>query len=340
MRQLDRAARRGVSSDVTPAVKAGTLVLRGGAVGDFVVTLPLLNALRCAFPNEALDLVAHPAIASIASAVGLADAVHSIESASLSPFFSRNAPLPVDWSERFRAAARVISFLHDPDGVLVENVRRAGANSWVAGPPRPIDGGGLAARQLAQPIERALGLSPGDPASFRLKLDCTAHEEAELSLVQAPWIALHPGSGSPRKNWPVARWIEVAQGLVEQRPNLRFVIIGGEADRAALQSIGGALAPGRIRIMEGAPLPQVAAWIAACEMFLGHDTGISHLAAATGIPCVLLFGPSDASVWLPPQPRVRKLQPATGVIGDISVERVLTAIAAAASGSGDSRGGA
>lgn len=306
---------------------SGTLVLRGGAIGDFIVTLPLLDSLRRAFPDEPLELVAHPAIGSIAEAGGLADAVHAIESASLAPFFARDAELPSDWCNRFRSAVRIISLLHDPDAVLAENIRRAGAHAWVQGPHRPVDGGASAARQLAEPIERALGLPAGNPADFRLRLDCAAHDEAENFLVRAPWIAIHPGSGSPRKNWPVERWIELAQTLLDRRANLRLLIVGGEADDAALRALGDALPADRILILEDAPLPRIAALLAACECFLGHDSGIAHLAASTGIPCLLLFGPSDAAVWSPPQPRVRTIRAPEGLLDRLSVARVLAEIA-------------
>lgn len=308
---------------------AGTLVLRGGAIGDFIVTLPLLESLRCAFPDQPLDLVAHPAIASIAVASGLADAVHSIESAGLAPFFARDTELSPEWSHRFRGAARLISLVHDPDAVLAENVRRAGACSWIPGPHRPVDGGGSAARQLAEPIDRALGLASGNPADFRLRLARAAYDEAEAFLVRSPWIAIHPGSGSPRKNWSVGHWIELAQTLITRRTNLRVLMVGGEADHAALRAIEAAFPPDRITVVEQAPLPRVAALLAACESFVGHDSGIAHLAASTGIPCVLLFGPSDATVWSPPQPRVRTILAPAGCLDRLSVATVVEEIGAA-----------
>ncbi len=307
----------------------GTLVLRGGAIGDFVVTLPLLHSLRSAYPGERLELIANPAPAALALATGLADAVHSIESAALAPFFATETELPADWSERFRQARRVVSFLHDPDGILARNVRRAGAISWIIGPPRPVDGRGMAARQIAEPVERALNLPSLDPTMFRLKLSCEAHEEAELILQRAPWVAIHPGSGSPQKNWPIESWIELARALLRERQNLRLLLLGGEADGAAVLSLSRALPPERYLVVENAPLPRVAALIAACDLFLGHDSGIAHLAGANGIPCLVLFGPSDPSVWAPPQPRVQVIRSIEGTLATIPVTEVLERIRAA-----------
>ena len=166
-------------------------------------------------------------------------------------------------------------------------------------------------------------MPPGDPAAFRLQLDCAAHEEAELILQRAPWLAIHPGSGSAQKNWPVSRWTELALELLRQRPNLRLLLLGGEADTVAVSSLSRGLPPERILVVQHAQLPRVAALIAACDLFLGHDSGIAHLAAANGIPCLLLFGPSDPSVWTPPQPRVRMLRAANGLMPSIRVDEVL-----------------
>ena len=132
-------------------------------------------------------------------------------------------------------------------------------------------------------------------------------------------MAIHPSSGSEKKNWPIGSWTELARALLRQRPNLRLLLLGGEADVAAVASLSRALPPERVLVVERAPLPAVAALIAACDTFLGHDSGIAHLAAANGIPCVVLFGPSDPSVWAPPQPRVRMVRSADGAMAAIEV---------------------
>ena len=105
-------------------------------------------------------------------------------------------------------------------------------------------------------------------------------------------IAIHPGSGSPRKNWPVERWAELGERLCSQAP---LLIVGGEADTtavAALAALG--------EVAQSLPLPELTRRLAACRWFLGHDSGVSHLAAAVGTPCVLLFGPTDPAMWAPP----------------------------------------
>jgi heptosyltransferase-2 len=59
-----------------------------------------------------------------------------------------------------------------------------------------------------------------------------------------------------------------------------------------------------------------------CRAFVGHDSGISHLAAAAGTPCVLLFGPTDHAVWAPANPDVRVIASETGRVEDIALDSV------------------
>jgi len=63
------------------------------------------------------------------------------------------------------------------------------------------------------------------------------------------------------------------------------------------------------------------------SIFIGHDSGISHLAAAAGANCILLFGPTDPNVWAPQNNNVRILRPPTGRLSDLKIEDVEAAVA-------------
>lgn len=98
----------------------------------------------------------------------------------------------------------------------------------------------------------------------------------------------------------------------------------GEAEAAAWQDID---LPGIVRL-EQRPLEELVAHFSQCRLFLGHDSGISHLAAACGAPCLLLFGPTDPSVWAPPSPRVTVIGP-VGDLQSLGVAEVKRAVTAA-----------
>jgi len=88
-----------------------------------------------------------------------------------------------------------------------------------------------------------------------------------------------------------------------------FLVISGEAEE---QSIGDCLAlldkaEVNWRHLENLDLPSLASTLQHCDLFLGHDSGISHLAAACGVPAVLLFGPTDPQIWAPQNPGVKTI---------------------------------
>src|SRR5580704_9064672 len=100
------------------------LVIRGGAIGDFILTLPVLAALRGQFPRTEIELLGYPHIAQLALAGGLVRRVQSIEARSLAGFFARNGELAPELMEYFAGFHLIISFLYDPDEIFQANLSR------------------------------------------------------------------------------------------------------------------------------------------------------------------------------------------------------------------------
>jgi heptosyltransferase-2 len=82
----------------------------------------------------------------------------------------------------------------------------------------------------------------------------------------------------------------------------------------------------RQSILESLPLPVLGAVLSRCALFVGHDSGISHLAAAVGIPCLLLFGPTKPDVWAPANRAVVVLQPSDGQLSNLETRSVVARI--------------
>ncbi len=287
------------------------LVIRGGALGDFLLTLPVLAALREAQPDARIEVLAYPGIAALAESGGLADGARSIEYGPLAGFFTRGAVLDPGLREYFASFDLVISYLYDPDGFFAENLRASGVKRLLEGPPR-ITGTSHAIDQLAAPLA-ALGIPLANRA-VSLEIGQSAGPTAE--------IFLHPGSGSAAKNWAPENWRQLAGQWLAEDPNVRVAIVGGEADATALDPLRGLAAEERVRLRENLPLPQLAAELRGGLIYLGHDTGISHLAAVAGIPSLLLFGPTDPGIWAPPHGHVRVLRAPEGNLDALSVDTV------------------
>lgn len=295
------------------------LVIRGGAIGDFVLTLPALKLLRDNYPNARLEILGYKHIAALAENRFYADATRSIEHGSLGGFFAEGGQLDGELSRYFGSFDLIVSYLFDPDGIFQRNIERCGVDMFIAIAPK-IAGNAHAAIQLARGLER-LGLALPDPApKIYPSDDDREFARTFLGSVSAP-LAVHPGSGSPTKNWPIEQW----SALVAAVPERELLMIGGEADERELAR----LRTDKARTAFNLPLPRLAAVLERCVVFIGHDSGISHIAAAVGTRCVLLFGPTDPKVWAPANAGVHVVRAANGRLNDISVEQVLDAISAA-----------
>lgn len=297
------------------------LVIRGGAIGDFVLTLPALALLRRKFPDAHIEILGYKHIAALAENRFYAQAVRSIEYGPLSSFFAVNAELPTELRDYFAGFDLILSYLYDPDQIFETNLRRCGAREIVRGPGK-IGNESHAARQLARPLEE-IGIKVSDLAAkvFPSTEDRQFAREF-LRNAAKPIIALHPGSGSEQKNWPIKNWIELGNDLLGSRT---LIVVAGEADTGQLARLECEWKDRHVRFAKNLPLPQLAA-VLERSIFIGHDSGISHLAAAAGAKCILLFGPSDPAIWTPLNPEVKVLRAPHGNMTALPLETVREAL--------------
>jgi heptosyltransferase-3 len=294
------------------------LVIRGGAIGDFILTLPALKALRDAHPNARIEILGYKHIAALAEQRFYADAVRSIEYGALASFFGKEHQLDSELGNYFGGFDLVISYLFDPDEVFESNLRRAGAQRIVRGPAKITDGS-HATQQLARPIEE-LGIKVTNLAAkiFPSVEDRQFAHDFRRDL-PASLIAIHVGSGSERKNWPIKNWLQLGNELLGSKKSL--FVISGEADEAQVAQLEREWKNQSVGFAKNVPLPQLAALLEETT-FIGHDSGISHLAAAAGAKCMLLFGPTDSAVWAPQGDNVHVLRAPKGELNQLNVKTI------------------
>jgi heptosyltransferase III len=305
------------------------LVIRGGAIGDFILTLPALKALRDARPQARIEILGYKHIAVLAENRFYAQAVRSIEYGPLARFFARDSELPAELADYFASFDLIVSYLYDPDRIFETNLRRCGIENLICGPARIVKGAGHAARQLARPIEE-LGIRVGD-VTERIFPAIEDREFARefLASVPQPIVAIHPGSGSDQKNWPLEKWIGLFSPSNRFADFERLVVISGEADKAQTDQLEREWKNRNVRFASNLPLPRLAA-VLEHSIFMGHDSGISHVAAAAGANCILLFGPTDPGVWAPKNDNVQILCAPNARLSDLRIKQVEAAFAAAA----------
>jgi heptosyltransferase III len=305
--------------------KGRILVVRGGALGDFILTLPAIAALRRQFPDAHLEVLGYPHIVQLAVSAGLVDRAQAIEARALAGFFARNGVLTEDLVDYFSDFDLVISYLYDPDDIFRTNVARCTGAQFIQGPHRPSESEALhAARVYLKPLER-LAIFDADPVpalKFGQAEPFKPDTGRSTGFAEAPkTLALHPGSGSERKNWPEVKWLELVGRLLETT-NIRLLLVGGEAEGQRLQRLSAGLPGERFLLAQSLALPKLALLLSACSGFVGHDSGISHLAAAVGLPGLLLWGDTREEIWRPPSPGITVLRPRAG-LAELQTEEVI-----------------
>jgi heptosyltransferase-2 len=296
---------------VQPA-RGKILIIRGGAIGDFILTLPAIAALRQQFPEAHLEVLGYPHIIQLAAAGGLVDRVQSIEARALAGFFARHGALAEDLVDYFSEFDIIVSYLYDPDDIFKTNIARCSTAQFVVGPYRPNEAEKVhAAKVYLRPLER-FAIFDADPRP-QLLLDPPAPVLNQITL--------HPGSGSEKKNWPEAKWADLLQHLIHST-GFNLLLVGGEAEGERLQRLAAALPITRTRVAQSLPLAELARLIQPSAAFVGHDSGISHLAAALGRPGVVLWANTVEEIWRPPHERVVVLKNPGG-IRTITVRQVM-----------------
>ena len=209
-------------------------MIRGGAIGDFILTLPALKALRDARPDAHIEILGYKHIAVLAENRFYAQTVRSIEYGPLGRFFADKSELPAELADYFARFDLIISYLYDPDRIFEENLRRCGVQNLLCGPAKIVENAGHAARQLARPIEE-LGIEVLNLSEIIFpSMEDRAFACDFIGTLPQPIVAIHPGSGSLQKNWPLENWIALfsENGEFSVGECSSLVIISGEADNA------------------------------------------------------------------------------------------------------------
>jgi heptosyltransferase-3 len=290
------------------------LVVRGGAVGDFVLTLPVLSALRQRFPGSRIELLANPAFGAVAVEFGLAGNVRDLGSLSFAPLFAPAGKCSTEIATWLAGFDLIISYVYDPEHIFEANIRGVSSATYIAGPHRPDEQANIhASVQLSKPVQRFL------PDSFD-----AAGWTFDLERSISNTIAIHPGSGSSHKNWPEQNWRRLLEQLV-QTTELSFLVIGGEAERDRLPKLANIIPSSRREVALELPLVDLIRLLKRCRAFIGHDSGITHLAAVVGVPCVALWGPTNAQIWKPLGARSRIVRDPGG-LGVLPVKTVVNTL--------------
>ena len=294
------------------------LVLFPGALGDFICFLPALFALRQRHAGPLL-VVAQPALLELVYLPhSTTAAIHRREVADL---FARG-PLAAETRRLFGSVACTYSWTGFDDANFSTRLAAATGGTVHVYRFRGMQAGEHASDYYA----RCVGSRAAHPVTVVTDTEWVQGFVAQNGLSDRKLLLIHAGSGAPAKNWQGGAQLIRYWG---EHNDDAIVLLRGPAEMESEWPHPGVIS------VSGLSLPQVAALLQWSDVYLGNDSGISHLAAAVGARGAVLFGPSDPAVWAPRGARLRVLDaptpcprcgPDVFCVHRLSVERVIAAL--------------
>jgi heptosyltransferase III len=245
------------------------LIIRPGAIGDFIVSLPAMTCLA----TQSLEVWT---AARTLPLVRFAGKTRAIASTGLD--LLGVAEPPTGLVETLRQFDSIVSWYGANRPEFRQTVAALGL-PFLFLPALPAEGTRLHATDFYLEQVRAIAAFTSDGIP---RIEC--------AVERGDYAVIHPFSGSPRKNWPLERFHALAEKLQRVMP-VRWC--AGEEDPPL---------PGSTRIHD---LYELAGWLAQARLYIGNDSGITHLAAAVGTPVLAIFGPTNPEIWAPRGRHVR-----------------------------------
>lgn len=294
------------------------LLLRLERIGDLLMTLDALAAVRARAPAAEIRLVVGSWNAALARLLPAVDRVETIDAPWLSQEGTRSSPQELAARiRRWRRDDVDLAINFEPDVrsnalLAASGARRrvgyaAGGGGGFLTDVLPYDRSAHSAANALRLVDRALpdgGASPGVSAGPALRIPAEAETRAAGRLEscdrRGPVVGINPGAGRAIKEWPAARFAAAAAALAE-RDAATIVLLGSASETTTAAAVRDALPP-HVRLVDlagDAPLVDLAAVLRRLSVLLTADTGPMHLAAAVGTPVVGIFGPSDPVRYAP-----------------------------------------
>ena len=299
------------------ALRRNILIFHLGALGDFIITWPLALAMARLYPQSRVFYVTH------SQKGALAEKVLRVESLDIEAgwhgLFTEHGSLPEPATRALAGAHTVVSFLADEQSVWANEVRRLSpdVNLLTLSTTAPDDFSG----HITEFLLAQLSKWPAAQTGMAQILKSIADRGVLSSRAPGDHLLIHPGSGSPAKNWAAERFCQLAKQLKESGRSARVILGDVELERWPTETISAF--ESTAQIVRPANLLELYSQIANAFALIGNDSGPAHLAGIVGIPTVTLFASLKTTRWRPLGPRVQVLE---GPLDQIDVSAVMTTI--------------
>ena len=274
------------------------VVLHPGTLGDLLLSIPAIRAIRGRWASRSLYLVTREEAGVLLQACGEVDEAHSIESQPWASLWSPAADWPQELRSQLAACDAVVAWVSSSQEDLRRGLEGLGVADVRIGSPH---GANLMQLHQRDRYGEAVGIGlPMQTLGGPVRVPERIRKEARDLLrrkglfTNGPILAVHPGSGSRHKCLPPTQMGAVVRALANQ--GWQPLLISGPADHDLASQVR-AQAGQPWPVVENQPLASIAGLLTHVACYVGHDSGVTHLAAALGTPTVALFGPTDPARW-------------------------------------------
>jgi lipopolysaccharide heptosyltransferase II len=278
------------------------LVIRYSALGDVVLATSVLEPLRRRFPAARIEWVTSPAAAPLLEGLPALAAVHRLGVGAgegpraLASRLRGRFDLAIDLQEKVKS--RYLAMAAAPRRLYYHRRSAGQALRALLGRDRPIVR--AHATQLYAEVLRPLGVDGPGPLQIAVAEPARARARQALAAGDRPLVGIAPGATWATKRWAPERFAQVADALHATGHGL--VLVAGPGDAAATTAFRAALRAPLVADLSGLPVDALAAALGQLRLLVACDSGPVHLAAAQGIPALVLFGPTSTVRWAPPPP--------------------------------------
>lgn len=273
------------------------LVIHPGALGDVLLSLPALVVLRQRYPAHHHTLLARSDIGRLLRHCGVVDHALPLDSDLLASLFAGAGYVNPSVQRFLKSCDHVVAWLDDVDYALRDTLASFGVQRMTLKAAKPRSG----LHQSRSFLSTVTSDLPEEAPGCRLKIGDDLREAGSavrrrMGIRGRRFVVCHPGSGSPHKCASPAVWVRTIQSLLHREHSV--LLVGGPADAASIERVKACGLP-ELPTITNEPLETIAGVMAGADLFVGHDSGLTHLAAAIGVPVVALFGPTDPAQWAP-----------------------------------------
>jgi hypothetical protein len=281
--------------------KIRVVVFHQGALGDFLVAASAIDELADGSAGICIDFWSKPEHVALLTGKSYAGECHSPDGTLVACLLQDSLWRTVALPDFLLKADLVLIFGQTGSRVMAERLdRRLSANvRWIQSFPAS----GNTGMHVSEFLRRQL-IGFGWPISGKpLRLSPPVDEKQAATDflhrlgIFSPPILVHPGSGGRHKVWPLGNWYGLIEWLRSKLPCQGLLSIG-PADEY-MEEFSLTMREAGVTIVSGLPLLRLAALLSLCALYVGSDSGVSHLAAAVGVPTIAVFGPTDPGVWGP-----------------------------------------